>query len=478
MFKHTIFFFKIFFLNILLLGQTSCTMIWRAVKSGRPSIKHTDKFPKKTITKAPNSSFFFVENEKKLLPPLKEWLHEYENPHQAQDLSDFLDKTTTTAFIVMRNDSILYEKYSNGHQKEGNQLVFSVTKSFVTTLLAIAIAEGHIQSLEQKVSEFLPEFKDGKRDDIRLQDVLQMTSGLNFDDYGGLPQLIRTYQNPNLRRLTKNAKLAHPPSTYFAYKSIDTQVLAFCIEVATKRDLTEYFQEKIWHPLGMNYDAYFTVDSKKHQNERTFGGFIAKSRDLLRFGKLFLDNGQWNGQQIVPQVWIEQIKKRKEGKNGQWWGYQNGWWREGYLDKNLMDGTDFYAVGYQGQFIYVHPEANVVIVRQGLKKGGVNWNNVIGSLLVKLQNKETKDYSIYFTGVYKDEKKEVVKIARENGQWILYPKNGKKPLQMKQYCPQSLYDSKTYIRTIFDVDTLTQEVKGLHYDDFKTVIYFEKEAER
>lgn len=314
-------------------------------------------------------------------------------------LDSTLADTYTAGFLVIRNDSILYENYFNGFGRETLLPSFSVAKSYVSTLVYFALSDGRIRSLEEPVTAYLPALleTDARYGSITLQHLLDMRSGLDFDEgsYGLKDDAIRLGFRPNLRKHALKVKVKEAPGR-FEYQSINTELLALVVEKATGKKVSAYLQEKLWTPLGTEYNATWNVDSKKRKQEIAFAGLNATARDFAKLGLLFLHQGQWNGSSIVDPAWIRTVNNADSmDKAG---GYKNQWWsglryaffndslqaeayrqrtphasrvrryNSGYLVSRRTDA--FHAEGILGQFIYVNPANNVVIVRLGR-----NWKN-------------------------------------------------------------------------------------------------------
>lgn len=459
---------------LILTCFAACAMPARFVIFNKPSIKDGKIFPKDTIQK-PDSAFHFKKGKNATLPPPSKWISEWQSGSYAS-LEDFLKKSKTVAFLVIQNDSILYEHYTNGGNEAHPFVVFSITKAFVTALAGIAIEEGDL-NLNDAVADYYPPYTDkGVCANIQIQHLLQMNSGLNHDDYHTFGKLAHIYYTNKMDRVFKNATLSHTPGKHFAYKSIDTQLLGWCLEEATGMRVAEYLQAKLWQPLGMEYDAYFTLD-RKNGLARTFGGMMICSRDIAKLGKLYLQNGKWKGEQIVPQQWVEQCRTRPlDGSN--WWGYNTGWWLDTYTDRNVGDLKDAYAAGFGGQYLYINPEANLLIVRQGHSKASIKWENIFGRLANELQaplatqEAEYGDYVHEFSGIYKNKAGQQVSIEQAGENWKVDCMGT--TYTMQQECPQSLSNLKKERRILFEI--VQDTVQGIYLDDIRTLVFFKKKV--
>jgi CubicO group peptidase (beta-lactamase class C family) len=316
-----------------------------------------------------------------------------------RDIKKYLDttlpKSHTAAFLVIKNDSILYERYFNGFTPQSKLPSFSVAKSVVSTLVSVALMEGKIRSLQDPITKYLPELyqKDIRYERITLQHLLDMKSGLHFNEgtYGLKDDAIKMGFRPNLLKHVLKVKIDTEPGKKFKYQSINTELLALAVERATGKKLAPYLQEKIWQPLGAEYEANWNVDSKKHQQEIAFAGLNATARDFAKLGQLYLNNGTWQGKQVLSSSWVTTVNNADSMEKAN--GYKNQWWSElvsTYFNDSLSavhfrDHTPFShpvrktAKGYQvryrtdafdaegllNQFIYINPKSHIVIVRLG-----------------------------------------------------------------------------------------------------------------
>lgn len=472
-------------ISISFILLTSCS-VGRVGLYFLPGVKdHKKVFKCDTISGCVETAAVFERTQKNELPALEKWIAP-EFLEDSKTLDEFFDKSKTTAFVVIQNDSILYERYLNGQKKEDQRTVFSVTKAIVGTLVHIAVADGDLD-FDQKVSDFIPEFKKDSRDSIRIRHLLSMTSGLDWMDHKNIVKLAGLYYTPNQYRfITKYDKIAYETGTHFSYKSISTQILSLALEQATGKKLSDYLQEKIWNPLDMKYDALFTMDSKKQQNNRSFGGLAVTGNDLLRFGKLLLNKGVWNGQQILPPSLIEHLTSRKNRMEGSWWGYASCFWRNGYLTEHHLDGTDFHAAGYGGQFLYINPEHNIIILRMGTAET-IRWPLMLGRLatfLGKGENDLTNEdynFSDQFEGVYETADGTTFQLeslghlgdyGRKKWNWRRNIKSTKRTRnieQIYQFDGRSAGYKKGSHRMLIMFDIQDGKVKGLYYDDCTTV---------
>ncbi|GHA73761.1 serine hydrolase domain-containing protein [Pontibacter akesuensis] len=286
------------------------------------------------------------------------------------ELESLHNELESVAFLVIQNDSILHEQYWRGYSEASLSNSFSMAKSVVSMLIGAAIKEGKIKSVEQPVGDFLPEFKEGNKAGIKIKHLLWMSSGLNWDEsyINPLSMTTEAYYGTDLKRVIDRLEAVEEPGQKWMYKSGDTQVLGFVLEAATGKSLSEYAEEKLWQPMGAAQDAEWSVD-KPEGIEKAYCCFFSNARDFARFGKLYLNNGIWNGDTLVPPAFVKAsltpngLIKAEGGEKVDFYGYQ--WW----LIPNYKGQDVFYARGILGQYIIVLPEKELIIVRLGKERG-------------------------------------------------------------------------------------------------------------
>ena len=267
----------------------------------------------------------------------------------------------------------------------------------MSALVGIAQEEGLLDE-NAPITTYLPELLKQDKDfaNITVKHLLNMQSGIKFDEYPRLNPftgMARLYYGTNIRgKITNGMSIAEAPGR-FNYRSIDTQVIGVILERVTKMPLEEYLSQKIWKPLGMKSDATWTVDSERNKMVKAFCCLNATAEDFAKFGRLYLNNGKYNGVQIVPEAWVAKTNSGKKINNH--FGYKNKWWTSSHYDifdteaegkafaeangkefikaKKLksgkyvsyFQGDDYNALGILGQHVYVNPADNIVIVRLG-----------------------------------------------------------------------------------------------------------------
>ncbi len=284
----------------------------------------------------------------------------------------YFNEYKSVAYLVVKDTMILEEVYWGGYGKDSYSNSFSMSKSIVSMLIGCALQDGFIKNLDQPVSDFLPEYKTGERSKITLRNLLMMSSQLSWDEsYSSLFSITtQHYYGNNIKRLINKLYSIGQPGKVFSYRGSDPQLLALVIEAVTGKTLSEYASEKIWIPIGAEHDALWSLD-KKEGTEKASCCFNSNARDFARLGQLMLNGGKWNGQQIIPEWYIKEATKPNNqlldlelNQPNMRYGYQ--WWCLNYKNYNI-----FYARGIQGQYIFVIPELNSVIVRLGHKRNNV-----------------------------------------------------------------------------------------------------------
>lgn len=296
---------------------------------------------------------------------------------QAMTWEQSLAATYTDGIVVLHNGKIVYERYFGVLKEDGQHAAMSVTKSVIGTLGATLVAEGRIDA-NQRVDHYVPELASSAFGDASVRQVLDMTTGLKYsEDYADpnaevwaharagspLPKP-KDYTGPrSYYEFLQTVQLQGRHGNAFSYKTVNTDVLGWVIAKATGRNVAQLLSERIWSRLGAEQDAYFTVDSIG--TPFAGGGLNTGLRDLARFAEMLRNNGQFNGQQIVPKAVVDDIRlggdKQAFAQAGyellQGWSYRSMWW---VTDK---EGGAFMARGVHGQRIYIDPKTGMVIVR-------------------------------------------------------------------------------------------------------------------
>jgi len=274
----------------------------------------------------------------------------------------------SVAFLIIKNDSVKYEQYWDGYSSSSLSNSFSMAKTIVGILVGIAIDQGKIRSLDQQVGDFLPEFNSPENKHLTLRHLLIMSSGLNWDESYSNPLSTTTeaYYGQDLYSLVSDLQVVNPPGKVFEYMSGNTELLALVLIKVTGKSLSEYASEVLWTPLNAVHPALWSTD-KEGGHEKAYCCFNSNARDFARIGSLFLNKGRWNGKQVVSESYVEESVKPaptiySDGTPNSCYGYH--WWLVNAKGRDI-----FYARGILGQYIFVIPDEQMVVVRLGHKRG-------------------------------------------------------------------------------------------------------------
>lgn len=308
--------------------------------------------------------------------PLKK---DYNETDATQNL-DSLNKTLgTAAFLIIKNDSIWYEKYYQDYGKFSKTNSFSMAKSITVALMFKAIQEGYLENTNQPVADFYPKF-DAK---LTIGDLASMSSGLNWNEsyFNPFGNTARAYFSKNIEEGILDLKVVEEPGQEFEYLSGNTELLGMVISKATGKTLSEYLSESFWKPMGMNDDALWQIDSRESGMEKAYCCIASNARNFAKFGKLFKHSGEWNGKHLLDSSFVA-TATHPRFQDAPYYGY--GFWLSDYKNKDI-----FYMRGVLGQYVIVIPEDDLIIVR-------------LGKELIKQKiNEHHKDFYLYIDEVYK-----------------------------------------------------------------------------
>ncbi|MDG1434306.1 MAG: serine hydrolase [Saprospiraceae bacterium] len=285
------------------------------------------------------------------------------------DVQDFIDHSMTTGLMIIHKDTIILENYTRGLTPETTHISWSMAKSFISGMIGIAIEEGKIKSIQDQITDYLPQFKGTGYEGVTIKNALEMSSGVGFnEDYSDFNSDINRFGRyfalgQSFEKFALSLKNTRKPGTFNHYVSIDTQVLGMVLKKATGKSITQFMQNKIWNPIGMEDDAQWIID--EDGMELALGGLNATLRDYGKYGLLYLHEGNWFGNQIISQNWVKQsitmdgphlqpginqFSSNDLGYGLQWWIPQEA------------DGA-FLASGIYNQHIYIQPNRDLVIVK-------------------------------------------------------------------------------------------------------------------
>jgi CubicO group peptidase (beta-lactamase class C family) len=309
---------------------------------------------------------------------------DYNSAQSTDGLKDINNDLGTVAFLIIKNDSIWYEEYADEYNENSLTNSFSMAKSITTALLGKAIRDGYIKSLEQPVTDFLPEFSSPYNSSLTVGDLSSMASGLNWNEdyYNPFAQTARAYFDTNIRKMINDLEITSPPGQEFEYLSGNTLLLGMVLEKATGMTLSKYLSESFWKPLGMQTDALWQLDSEESGLEKAYCCIASNARDFAKFGKLFKNSGKWESNQLLDSSFVATSTKPRFEDSPQY-GY--GFWLSDYKQKDI-----FYMRGVLGQYVIVIPEDDLIIVR-------------LGHNLIKREEDEdhSPDFFIYIDETYK-----------------------------------------------------------------------------
>jgi CubicO group peptidase (beta-lactamase class C family) len=276
----------------------------------------------------------------------------------------YIEQYETKSFLVFKGDSLIFEEYWGEQTSATVSNSFSAAKTVVSMLVGIAVEEGHIKSIDDPVSKYLPEFSGKGKEKITIRHLLMMASGLDWQESASNPlsENAESYYGSDLFGLVNRQQVIAAPGKAFNYQSGNSQILGYVLEKATGKDLTRYADEKLWRPLGAEADAFWSLD-KENGDEKAFCCLYSTSRDFGRLGKLLLNGGKWNGKQLIPADYFREMVSNPEMTTEE--GVPNT--RYGLHIWTYLGGADpvYYCRGIHGQYIIAIPAQNLVIVRTG-----------------------------------------------------------------------------------------------------------------
>lgn len=283
---------------------------------------------------------------------------DYNKTRPTARLQRIHQKMGSVAFMIIRKDQIWHETYFDDYGKDAKTNSFSMAKSITTALLGKAIEQGKIKSLDQKVSDFFVEVHP----DLTIGDLASMYSGMKWnEDYNNpISSVAKIYLHRNIREFILKQTYSKTPGTEFHYNSGNTLLLGMVIEKATGQKLSDYLSEHFWKPMGMRADALWELDSTENGMEKSYCCIASNARDFAKFGKLFMQQGRWNGKQLLDPEFVHRCIHPRFSENPQY-GY--GFWLTKYLNKEI-----FLMYGILGQYVICIPEDDLIIVRLGHKR--------------------------------------------------------------------------------------------------------------
>lgn len=363
---------------------SSCTAI-KAVRCGTPSVDTYTRFPLDTISGA--------DTVKTVLISTPDHDRYFENTvfsggqFNDESLADYFSRARGDgALLIVRNDTILLEKYYGDFAQLSPSNIFSLTKAVSSLLCGIAVDEGFI-STSAPVTRYIPELEaaDPMFRQLTIEHLLDMRTGLDFkENYGWNPfsKMAKLYYGKDVVSQFRKLRFKERPGTSHYYNSMATALLGVAIERAVGRPFAEYLSEKVWQPLGMETDAFISLDDDRHRQAKAYGGLVTNARDLAKIGRLYINGGMHEGRRIVSESWISRSTHASLDNEA----YSYGW-------NNIItrsDGRDvvtprFFALGLYGQVIFCDPTQNLIFVTLGEKKS-TEYHLLFDTLCNMLEN--------------------------------------------------------------------------------------------
>ena len=346
-------------------------VIYRTLLSGKtgPDLDELNKFPKHE-----------VNNQTPQPWPIS---MRYNQQQLGEEVIKSIDLYKTVSFLVIKDDSLLFELNREGYGDTTYANSFSMAKSINSILIGCAIKDGLIQNVDEPVSNYIDEFKDGEKAVITIKQLLTMSSGIDFDEtyFSPFAWPAEAYYGPDVNALTLRAKVKETPGNTWIYKGGDSQLLGIVLSrVLKNKSIAEYASEKLWKPIGAEHPAYWSTDEKGM--EKVSCCFYTNAKDFARIAKLYMNKGNWNGVQIVDTNYVnESISAAnildKEGKPNDKYGYQ--WWLMKHKDHNI-----FYMRGIRGQYVFAIPDLNTIVVRLGHKRASKKGDELPSDIYIYL----------------------------------------------------------------------------------------------
>ena len=367
----------------------SGTFSRRYIFLNAPDVYDYKKLPTRTINNDPSVLFNFKKASQFNLNSIVPFGF---NSTIVNNLDSMLEISGTTAFLLIRNDTILYERYLNGHNNTTLCKAFSASKVFISALIGIAIDEGLINSVNDPVMKYIPDIKDKRFAGLTINHCLSLTSGIKSTKGQIFPwdDKVKIYYTSNMRKLLTRISYDHEPGKEYSVEEYSPVLLAMVLEKATGKTVSRYLEEKIWKPLGMSHNALWVTDNRNNGFEAANSGLTATPVDFAKFGRLYLNNGRLNCVQVISREWINEstmadtasvcfwrkidyYDKKDVYFNSMWWG----------LRASNSDYS-YSASGHFGQRIYISPSKNALALRFGTREGKIDWTSFMMKLVEKL----------------------------------------------------------------------------------------------
>jgi CubicO group peptidase (beta-lactamase class C family) len=289
---------------------------------------------------------------------------------------DRMKKYQTVSYLVIQDDSIIYEKFFEGYDEKSYINSFSMAKSIISILIGCAIHDGLLTTIDTPAYHYVTALAQGNKKHITIRHLLTMSSGLDFDETYMSPFAwpSEAYYGNDVNNITTRADIKDMPGKIWKYKGGDTQLLGMILKNITGKSISQYASEKLWQPLGASNPAYWSIDEQGM--EKVSCCWYSNAKDFARLAKLIMQHGRWNDVQILDSEFVANsilpasyLVSEANGNAVLNYGYQ--WWLMQYKGNEI-----FYARGIRGQYIFAIPDRNMIVVRLGHKRGAVDDNNI------------------------------------------------------------------------------------------------------
>jgi CubicO group peptidase (beta-lactamase class C family) len=369
-----------------LAAATSRSQLARAILWGESDMDDHRRFPARRVAAGPDRFDFHRPAGGAGTPPRRlRRISVWDDLRLVErDLEQFLAASHTTAFLIVRGDTLLYEGYFNGASRDSIQTSMSMAKSVLSALVGIAIGEGRIGSADDPITRYVPELagRDPRFGRITLRHLLTMTSGLRYQEGGPFGDDTSTYYAPDLRKLAlEKTEVVEAPGRRFVYNNFNPLLVGLALERAVGMPVATWLEARLWRPLGMAADGSWSLDSQASGFEKMESGLNGRPVDFAKLGLLFARGGAWRGRQLVPRAWVQQSTVVPTGGGPVAApGYGYFWWVQG--DRSP---PAFFARGKYGQHLYVVPEDDLVLVRFGRDAGYRHWPELLSEMARQLE---------------------------------------------------------------------------------------------
>lgn len=347
---------------------SSCTVL-RSIKCGSPSTDTYLDFPVDTIATSDTIKHVLISSDKhdRFFEDSKFSGGRFNN----ETIGEYFSKVRGNgALLIVRNDTILLEKYYGNFSELSPSNIFSITKAVTSLLCGIAVDEGYI-STSTPVTEYIPELNDADPlfKQLTVEHLLDMRTGLDFEEsYGWNPfsKMAKLYYGHDVVSQFKKLHFKSKPGEEHYYNSMATALLGVAIERAVGMPLAKYLQEKVWKPIDMEANAFITLDDGRHRQAKAYGGLVSNVRDLAKIGRLYMNGGMYDGKRIVSREWIDRSTHSLLSNEAYSYGWNNIITRKEGKD---VVSPRFFAIGLYGQVLFCDPTQNLIFVTLGEKKG-------------------------------------------------------------------------------------------------------------